>query len=156
MLDWCGWGLGVWNYIQHQPWLDRTLLPSRFCAQIEISASRRSHLCPRVPRQVWNYLLTVSEVLYDTQTMPDWCGWGLRVWHHLQHQPWFDRTLPRNLSLNWNLSLLKVTFMSKGAQEGMELPDHCSRSVIRYTNYAWLVWLRSGGMELHPTSTLIG
>ena len=146
------WGYGFTHninldWIGHYPW---------FWAQIEFSAFWRSHLRPRVPRKVWNYLLSVPEVLYDTQTMSDTYGWGLEACNHPQHQPWLDWTLPRLLGPVWNLSLLKVTFTSKGAQEGMELPAHCFRSLVWYPNNAWLVWLRSDSMVLPITSILIG
>ena len=87
MPDMCGWGLGIWHHLQHQPWLDR-ILP-RNLGQVEISASWRSHLCPRVPRKVWNYLLTVSEVFYNKQTMPGMYGWGLGY------------SITCNISLDW-------------------------------------------------------
>ena len=120
------WGYGITRNI-NPDWVG--YYPG-FWAQIEISAPWRSPLRPRVPKKVWNYLLTDSEVLYDTQSMSDRCSWGLEVWNDPQHQPWLARTLPRILGPDWNLSLLKVTFMSKDAQAGMELPAHCSRSIF--------------------------
>ena len=67
-----------------------------FLAQIETSVPWRLHLWPRVPRKVWNYLLTVPEVIYNTRWMPDSdthkmphrCNWGLDIWNNPQRQPW--------------------------------------------------------------------
>ena len=84
------------------------------------------------------------------------CSWGLGVWNHLQHQPWLGWASHRNLGPDWNISLLKVTFTSKGTKEGMELPAHYFRSVLWYTYNAWQLWLRSGGMASSSTLTLIG